>query len=404
MAEYLTNDTDLKKIADAIRTKNKTSAALSYPDGYVSAINAITTGTELKIVVSATTGSTVTATKGKLVVSGTSVGGICTLIVPEAGTWSVKATLGGQTSDMTSVSFVDSYAVILTFFSATITVNIDSGATVTLEKDGTTIDTKTSNGTVVFTVTETGAYTVTATKNGQTTSGSVNVVSGTTSYTLPLSFLKDAFAANAWNTIIEACHNKAVPDTWVVGDSKLMTINGKNYLIDIIGKNHDVYAGGEEGVAPLTFQMHDCYADVKQMDSTGSYSYWHNCDMRITHLPAILGQMPAEVQSGIREVQKYTSADAQETSLNMTNDKLFLLSEIEIFGTVKQSKYSEGTQYDYYKAGNSTVKKRNNTAFSWWERSPYKNLYSNFCRVYTDGSSDYYEKNRALGVAFAFCF
>ena len=63
MAEYLTNNTDLKKVADAIRTKGGTSAALAYPDEYVSAINAITTGTELKIVVSVTTGATVIATK-----------------------------------------------------------------------------------------------------------------------------------------------------------------------------------------------------------------------------------------------------------------------------------------------------------------------------------------------------
>lgn len=403
MAEYLTNDVDLRKVADAIRTKGGTSAALSYPDEYVSAINAITTGAGLKIVVSATTGATVTATKGELSVSAVSTDGSCTLIVPEAGTWSVKATLGEQTSDMKSISFVDSYAVMLTFFSATITVNIDSGATVTLEKDGTTIATKTSNGAAVFTVAETGAYTVTATKDGQTTSGSVNVVSDTTSYTLALSFLKEHFEANAWNTIIEACHNNAVPDTWVVGDCKLMTINGKDYLIDIIGKNHDGYAD-DSGVAPLTFQLHDCYADVKQMDSTGSYACWDNCDMRITHLPAILSQMPTEVQSGIRKVKKYTSGGAQETSLRMTEDKLFLLSEIEIFGKVKQSKQSEGTQYDYYKADNSKVKKRGNTAFSWWERSPYRNIYANFCRVYTDGSSDYYDKNRALGVAFAFCF
>ena len=65
MAEYLTNNTDLKKVADAIRAKGGTSAALAYPDEYVSAINAITTGIELKIVVSVTTGATVTATKGR---------------------------------------------------------------------------------------------------------------------------------------------------------------------------------------------------------------------------------------------------------------------------------------------------------------------------------------------------
>lgn len=41
MAEYLTNDTDLKTVADAIRAKGKTADALSYPDGFVSAIGAI---------------------------------------------------------------------------------------------------------------------------------------------------------------------------------------------------------------------------------------------------------------------------------------------------------------------------------------------------------------------------
>lgn len=44
MAEYLTNTTDLTKVASAIREKGGTSGALVYPDGFVSAINAITTG------------------------------------------------------------------------------------------------------------------------------------------------------------------------------------------------------------------------------------------------------------------------------------------------------------------------------------------------------------------------
>lgn len=39
--DYLTNDTDLKKVADAIRAKGGTSAPLAYPSGFVSAIQAI---------------------------------------------------------------------------------------------------------------------------------------------------------------------------------------------------------------------------------------------------------------------------------------------------------------------------------------------------------------------------
>lgn len=69
-------------------------------------------GAELKIVVSVTSGATVTATKGSTTVSGTSVNGTCTLVVPEGGAWSVEA-INGQTTDTKSVSVVDNYAVSL---------------------------------------------------------------------------------------------------------------------------------------------------------------------------------------------------------------------------------------------------------------------------------------------------
>lgn len=47
------------------------------------------------------------------------------------------------------------------------------------------------------------------------------------------------FANNTWEQIIAACHNNEVPDTWKVADQKPMNINGVDYPIDIIGKNHD---------------------------------------------------------------------------------------------------------------------------------------------------------------------
>ena len=44
MAEYLVNDTDMTKVADAIRAKGGTTEALAWPDGYKTAIDAIQTG------------------------------------------------------------------------------------------------------------------------------------------------------------------------------------------------------------------------------------------------------------------------------------------------------------------------------------------------------------------------
>lgn len=222
-------------------------------------------------------------------------------------------------------------------------------------------------------------------------------------HTAPVTY-KANFADNTWEQIIDACHKNKVPDTWAVGNQKPMTINGTAYAIDIIGKGHDDYADGS-GKAPLTFQLHDCYSEMKNMDSSNTNEGgWTNCTMRSTHLPAILALMPTEVQNGIREVNKLASAGSQSSTINTTPDKLFLLSEIEIFGTVKHSKSGEGTQYDYYKAGNSKVKNRDGGAYAWWERSPRGSSSASFCRVSTKGTADYSTAGLGIGVAFAFCF
>lgn len=323
-------DSKLTQVADAIRTKGNTSADLQFPSGFISAIQAIQTGTELQIIVSVTSGATVTATKGSMSVSGTSVNGTCTLVVPEAGTWSVTATLNGQTSNTPSVSVKDSYA-------------------------------------------------------------------------LTLNFLKANFADNDWASIIAACHSGGVPSTWVVGNSKTMTINGASYQVDIIGKNHDTYTAG--GTAPLTFQLHDCYANTKQMNSSDTNSGgWKNSAMRTTHLPDILTLMPMEVQNGIREVNKLTSAGSQSSNINTTADKLFLLSEVEIFGSISYSAAGEGAQYDYYKAGNSKVKNRNGSAEWWWERSPSVKASAHFGIVASYAVAVNSGASSPNGVAFGFCF
>ena len=223
-------------------------------------------------------------------------------------------------------------------------------------------------------------------------------------HTAPVPY-KANFADNTWAQIIDACHKNKVPDTWAVGNSKTMLINGTEYQIDIIGKGHDDYADGS-GKAPLTFQLHDCYGELEAMNNSANTNCggWMSCDMRQTHLPAILALMPTEVQSGIREVNKLTTAGCESATINTTADKLFLLSEIEIFGSVSYSKSGEGTQYDYYKAGNSKVKKYNGSAYNWQERSPYGRSTSFFCIVNSNGNADYDSARTAFGVAFGFCF
>ena len=103
-------------------------------------------------------------------------------------------------------------------------------------------------------------------------------------------------------------------------------------------------------------------------------------------------------------MNKPTSAGSQSSTINTTADKLFLLSEVEIFGSTTYSAAGEGTQYDYYKAGNSKVKKRNGSAADWWERSLIADVSAGFCLVSSYGNAYNGIASAAAGVAFGFCF
>ena len=406
-------------------------------------------GVELSLVVSVTSGAAVTATKGSKTVNGTAAGGSCVLSLPEAGTWNVKATLNGQTSDTKNVSVVDSYAVALTFFSATITVNVDSGASVTLKKGGTTIATKTSNGTAVFTVTETGAYTVTATKNGQTTSGSVNVVSGTTSYSLTLSFVSSTLNNNEWSVIKSVSDAGQGANYWSIGDRKAVTLNGTVGKLSlsnvttyafIIGFNHNASV---EGANRIHFQLAKtalsggtdvCLCDSSYnstVSTTGYFSMnssrtnsggWASSQMRTnicgtslsSYSGTIIAVIPAALRAVLKSVTKYTDNTANgggstASYVTATTDYFFLLSEFEVFGSISYGNTNEKNkqaQYAYYSAGNSKIKYKHNgtsTAAYWWLRSPRTSNSYLFVYVDADGTVNRNTANYSLGFAPGFC-
>ena len=211
------------------------------------------------------------------------------------------------------------------------------------------------------------------------------------------------FADNTWEQIMEACQGGSVPDTWVAGDSKTMTIGGKSYQFDIVGKNHDTYTAG--GIAPLTFGLHDCYGTKYPMNSSSTNSAgWDGSKMRTETLPAILAKMPENIQNSIRAVNKLTATNGLSSTIKTASDKLFTLSGMEVYGSATLSHSGEGKQYDYYKAGNSKVKKVGGTASWWWLRSPRVNGSDLFCAVNTNGSIGVGFASDSQGVCFGFCF
>ena len=402
-------------------------------------------GVQFTLVVSVTTGSLVTASKSGRSVSGTAVNGQCVLTLPEAGTWTVSATLDGQTSSTQTVNVVESYAVTLTYFSATITVTAPSGSTVTCSKGATSYQ-KTSTGTAVFTVTEAGTWTVTATQGGQTATGTVNVTAST-NYSITLSFVDDVLNNNDWDTISEVSSAGEAANYWSVGDRKQVTLNGtvgsctfSNYstYAFIIGFNHN---SSREGSNKIHFQLAKtalsggtdiCFTDSSYNSSGSSAAFrmntsntnsggWEDSYMRnsicgtskTSTSGRFMGAIPAALRNALKSVTKYTdntgNASTSSSAVTATTDYIFLLSEYEVFGSCSIANSNEASrqqQYAYYSAGNSKVKYRHtstsSTAF-WWLRSAYRCSSYFFAIVNTDGYVGSSNANNSLGVAPGFC-
>ena len=339
--EYLTKRNDLTQVANAIRKKGGTTAGLAYPDEFVTAIQAIQTGTELKIIATVESGATVTATKGSLSISGTSVNGTCTLMVPEAGAWSIKATFNGQTSDTQSVSFVDSYAVSLSFVSSTL--NNNEWSTIKSVSDA-------GQGENYWSIGDRKAIT-----------------------------LNDKVGHLTLNTTIYA---------FIIGFNHNSSLEGENRIHFQLAKT-ELSGGIDITFCDAYYSSPAATTGYFSMNSSATNSGgWASSQMRkyicgtslSSYSGTFIAVIPAELRAVLKSVTKYTDntggGSSAASNVTATTDYFFLLSEFEVFGSISHSNENEKNkqaQYAYYSAGNSTIKYKHNgtsTAANWWLRSP----------------------------------
>ena len=114
--------------------------------------------------------------------------GTASIVVPSAGTYSVKATLNGITSNTETVvisSNGESKSVQLKYI--TLTVTCPAGSSVSVVKGDFTYTTTATSGTANFYLPEIGEWNVTISLNGQSSSGTVNVTEYK-NYTIKLAY------------------------------------------------------------------------------------------------------------------------------------------------------------------------------------------------------------------------
>lgn len=284
---------------------------------------------------------------------------------------------------------------------AEVHVIADNGTQVTMTKGGKTLTAMVSGGEAVLYPTELGEWTIKYTfdSSQKTKQWKLEVIGIV--YVYPFTIgnnLNDTDWAD-----IDICGRLGMAQQFFkVGDSKTVNIGGTNYEVQIIGFNHDDNVSG--GKAAYSFQLVDCLNQTQQMNTSNTNTGgWNGSAMR-GRMSTYKSQLPAALRNVIKTVKKKSGTGGGSSSgTQQTNDDLFLLSEIEIFGTTTYSVAGEGTQYEWYKAGNSRIKKVNGSANDWWERSPCSGDAYSFCSVGSSGYADYNAADYSGGVSFGFC-
>lgn len=229
-----------------------------------------------------------------------------------------------------------------------------------------------------------------------------------------------------------------ISDYWAVGDTRTVSLSamsatgvGESHRAQtvqfVIGDfDHDDLATAINGhaKAAVTLLQKDCLMDASNasnpvngsgntengyMNSTNTNTNgWRACARRTWCNNVYFAALPTAWQSMVKEVNKRTSA-GDGSAVNVTvQDKIFLASEIEIFGTTTYSFAGEGTQYQYYKNATANRYKMpkwtsSNVSNIYWERSPYSGNTTDFCNVSNYGNANSNDANNAYGVAPCLC-
>ncbi len=212
------------------------------------------------------------------------------------------------------------------------------------------------------------------------------------------------------------------------GDEKVLTINGQNYRVRVLGFNHDTLESGATAYsdstitkAGISFEFVTSLFDSTLYKKGSTSDYYNAGGWANRELETVLNNGTATAESGkinlydietamgksgiIKSVtksyidQKDSSYNASKSTVETCNDKLWLLACSEIWNNgYQENAYgyaatSEGEQYKFYKDINATYNSSNakiskyntsNSTRTCWLRSPGSGSSNYFC--YLNGS------------------
>ena len=211
------------------------------------------------------------------------------------------------------------------------------------------------------------------------------------------------FSVDSWSTIVS---NIQSGDTsrYNVGDTRKIDLGnlGIHTLRVINNSTPSECFNYDKSQTACGFVVE--FADIittQKMNNTATNSGgWSNSSLRTYLNNDFYNSLPADLKNIIVETKVLSGHESGTTSNYETTDKIFLLSNVELFGnnqTNDSITTSDTRQMDFYQNGGSVVKEYNNTNTNWWLRSANSNSSTAFW--YENGSGD---ANNNYGVSPVF--
>ena len=190
-------------------------------------------------------------------------------------------------------------------------------------------------------------------------------------------------------------------DYFNIRDIKELKVGDEIYHAQILGFNHDDKSDGS-GKAGITIWFKEAITAEHVMDSFyTNIGGWKDSKMRIYLNKTVYNSLPSDLQTVIKTVNKVSdNGDEYTTTLNVTQDKLFLFSNAE----VGLDTDGQGTKYEYFSDKNSRVKKylSGSAVSCWWLRSASSCHTYYFCDIYGNGRAGDNPAYIDSGVVFGF--
>lgn len=321
------------------------------------------------------------------------------------------------------------------------------GKTVTLTRHYTNVGTTvfSNNGTCSFIVQQSGPYTITCGEAHKDISVTNTDVLNKTTISVNLLLLKIVTFASGTDEeiakMIQAHYDNKIniADYWAVGDYRSVSLSamssamvGESHRAQtvrfvIADFEHDTLANGigPHSKAAITLLQDDCLmneANMTNPSANGSNNTengymssrqsneggWNACVRRDWCNDMYFYALPTAWRSMVKTVNKKTSVGNISSTIETDQDKIFLPSEIEIFGSRTYSFAGEGEQYQYYKnaiANRYKAPRWTSTDNSsiYFTRSPCSTNNTSFCVVSATGEENTRYADATVGIAPMLC-